>query len=65
MYDIYGIGSLAQATERNLIDPLKVPRKDIARIRDDTTSLYNEDEYIITPCRFAKSGWKYVRKTNE
>jgi hypothetical protein len=65
MYDIYGISSLASATERNLIDPNKVPKSEITQIRDDTTSLYNEDEYILTPCRFAKNGWKYVKKTNE
>ena len=23
---------------------------------------YNTDEYILTPCRFAPSGWKYVKK---
>ena len=24
--------------------------------------LYNEDDYMIAPCRFAKSGWKYIKK---
>ena len=22
----------------------------------------NEDEYMLTPCRFAPSGWKYLKK---
>ena len=29
IYDIYGISQIAQATERNLIGPSKVPRNDI------------------------------------
>jgi len=42
-----------------------VPKNEIKQIKEDATSLYNEEEYILTPCRFSVSGWKYVKKANE
>lgn len=24
--------------------------------------MYNDEDYMLTPCRFTPSGWKYVRK---
>ena len=34
----------------------------MSEIAESSKRLYNDDEYILTPCRFAKSGWKYIRK---
>ena len=34
----------------------------VSDIEKQSSNLYNNDEYILTPCRFAPSGWKYVKK---
>ena len=31
-------------------------------IHEQSLHQYNTDEYTLTPCRFAPSGWKYVKK---
>ena len=34
----------------------------LSELAESSKKTYNEDEYILTPCRFSPSGWKYVRK---
>eukprot|EP00347_Sterkiella_histriomuscorum_P001870 403370361 len=65
MYDIYGLNILAKATERNILDSSKVRKDEIKQIFDDVSSKYNEEDYLLTPCRFSKSGWKYVKKNQD
>lgn len=61
---MYSVKSLAKATEKHILDQKRGYRKDvISDIADSTSKNYNEEEYVLTPCRFAPSGWKYVRKT--
>lgn len=59
MYDIYGMNTLVKAAEKSIMDHQKYKLDQISQIADSTSKLYNEEEYYITPCRFAKSGWKY------
>jgi len=35
------------------------------KVYDDTSSMYNEQEYMLTPCRFSPSGWKYIKKDQD
>ena len=59
-FDIYSVKSIQQASDKNLLDPRRYNRDRISDMADSST--YNEDEYILTPCRFTPGGWKYVRK---
>ena len=51
-----------KASERNLLKGVK--RDQLTEIADQSSKQLNEDEYILTPCRFAPSGWKYVKKVD-
>ncbi len=45
-----------------MLDPNRFNVDKLSELADSSKKTYNEDEYILTPCRFATSGWKYVRK---
>jgi hypothetical protein len=63
MYDVYGTSTLAKAAQKNILDPMK--REHINSTIDSTTvGRFNEEDYSLTPCRFSKSGWKYVKKSD-
>jgi hypothetical protein len=63
MYDIFSVSSLATAAEKNLIHPNK--KSNFKEMAKEATNLYNEDDYVLTPCRFAPGGWKYQPKTKK
>jgi hypothetical protein len=62
MYDIYGTSTLASAAQKNILDPGK--KDHVNNIKDASSKRFNEEDYTLTPCRFSKSGWKYVKKTD-
>jgi len=65
MFDLYNVGSLATAAEKNLVKKERNLDKEAMRqVYDQTTTKYNEEEFMLTPCRFAPGGWKYVRRTS-
>lgn len=45
-----------------MLDPRHTNVDKLSELAESTKKTYNEDEYILTPCRFSPSGWKYVRK---
>jgi len=56
---------LAKASESNVIDPVSYKKEELQELKSHLSGrgmLYNEDDYMIAPCRFAKSGWKYIKK---
>ena len=63
MYDIYSINSLAKAAEKSVMDS-KYDKNSLKEIQDNTSSLFNEDEYMLSPWRFADNGWKFVKKSD-
>lgn len=63
MYDIFAVSSLATAAEKNLIHPSK--KSNFKEMAKEATNLYNEDDFVLTPCRFAPGGWKYQLKAKK
>jgi hypothetical protein len=48
-----------------VIDPVSYKKEELQELKSHLSGrgmLYNEDDYMIAPCRFAKSGWKYIKK---
>jgi hypothetical protein len=62
-FDIYSVNSWVKASDVKSINTLNIDREQVHELADHSSNKYNQDEYILTPCRFAPSGWKYVRKT--
>lgn len=65
MFDLYSVSSLANAADMNLLDKAKQFDKDeLKAIYESSSKHFNEDEYTLTPCRFAELGWKYVKRAS-
>jgi hypothetical protein len=61
-FDIFGAQSMVKAQKKNVLNEKRYNKERVAMVHEMSTRLYNEEEYILTPCRFAPSGWKYVKK---
>lgn len=59
-FDIYSVKSLLQAPY--VLDQRLTNVDKLSELAESSKKTYNEEEYILTPCRFSPSGWKYVRK---
>lgn len=57
MFDLYSLNSLASAAEKNLLKN-NINKSDIESVREESMKYAKEDEYYLTPDRFAKNGWK-------
>ena len=33
-------------------------------MKEESSKNFNDEEYILTPCRFAVGGWKYVKRND-
>ena len=44
------------------MDQQKYNPEMMSEIAESSAKQYNDEDYILTPCRFAKSGWKYVKR---
>ncbi len=63
MFDLYNVSSLANAAEKNLMDKGKqFDKEDLKQLCENSSKHFNEEEYMLTPWRFAHGGWKYVRR---
>lgn len=66
MYDLYSVSTLMKAADKHLLDPKGSQGFDkdtLLKLNDSMLkNCVNEDEYMLTPWRFAKGGWKYVRR---
>jgi hypothetical protein len=61
-YDIFNVQSMVHASNKRVLNERRYNKEHMNEIADLSVRLYNEDEYILTPCRFAPSGWKYLKK---
>jgi hypothetical protein len=60
MFDIYGVSTLAKAAEKSIIT--KLDANEMQEVAESASKLYSDNDYIISPCRFAENGWKYLKK---
>ena len=61
-YDICHVQAIVKASDKKILNERKYNRDHMEEVAEASKRLYNEDEYILTPCRYAASGWKYVKK---
>ena len=52
-----------KASDLKSLNSQTIDREQVHELAEHSSHKYNQDDYILTPCRFAPSGWKYVRKT--
>ena len=52
-----------KASDLKSLNSQTIDREQVHDLAEHSSHKYNQDDYILTPCRFAPSGWKYVRKT--
>ena len=62
-FDIYSVNSWVKASDLKSLNSQTIDREQVHELAEHSSHKYNECDYILTPCRFAPSGWKYVRKT--
>ena len=62
-FDIYSVNSWVKASDVKSLNSQTIDREQVHELAEHSSHKYNECDYILTPCRFAPSGWKYVRKT--
>lgn len=62
-FDIFGIQSMIRAQNKSILDERKITKERISEIADISARLNNDDDYFLTPCRFAPSGWKYTKRS--
>ncbi len=58
IFEIYGINSISNAAERNMLDK-KYPQAKWKGIDKDINSRFNSNDYYFTPCRFTQFGWRF------
>ena len=62
-FDIYSVNSWVKASDVKSLNSQTIDREQVHELAEHSSHKYNQCDYILTPCRFAPSGWKYVRKT--
>jgi hypothetical protein len=51
-----------KAADKQVLDKRSFDMQSLKMLNDSSQNLYNEEEYLLSPWRFAKGGWRYVKR---
>lgn len=57
------MNSIAKAAAQKVGSFRGQDQQQLNSLAEATSNLYNEDDYLLAPWRFAASGWRYVKKS--